>query len=83
MGNEVAILVNDHMSSGPHEIIWNTKNISSSMFVEAKYYTSKTQLKNKNPKQLETYITEYPNSGYLKKAINDLIYYSALRIHSK
>tara|TARA_B100001123_G_C15342524_1_gene1035602 strand:- start:2105 stop:5083 length:2979 start_codon:yes stop_codon:yes gene_type:complete len=50
MGNEVTILVNDHMSSGPHEIIWNTKNISSSIVgtgvyfatIETEYF-SKTQ----------------------------------------
>ena len=40
MGNEVAILVNDHMSSGPHEIIWNTKNISSSIVGTGVYFAT-------------------------------------------
>ena len=50
MGNEVAILVNDYMSSGLHKIIWNTKNISSSIIGTGVYfavleteYFSKTQ----------------------------------------
>ena len=50
MGNEVANLVNDYMSLGLHEIIWNTKNKSSStvgtgvyfVTIETEYF-SKTQ----------------------------------------
>ena len=53
--------------------VLKSKNLSSLMFHEAKYYLSAYHLENKQSLPLEQYISTYYDSPFLKDAVNQLL----------
>ena len=52
-----------------------SKNLSSKMFFEAKYFLSCLELSKNNYDSLQNYINKYPDSPFTKEAVNKLLKY--------
>ena len=66
---------NDSVATLLYENVILSRNVSSKMFFEAKYFISSQQLKDEKTSELENYINTYPDSPFLKDAVNKLIRY--------
>jgi tetratricopeptide (TPR) repeat protein len=66
---------NDSVATLLYQNVILSKNVSSKMFFEAKYFISSQQLKDEKTSELENYINTYPDSPFLKDAVNKLIRY--------
>ena len=66
---------NDSLATILYQSIILSKNVSSKMFFEAKYFLSSQKLKDGITKELENYIKTYSESPYLKDAVNKLLRY--------
>ena len=66
---------NDSVATLLYQNVILSRNVSSKMFFEAKYFISSQQLKDEKTSELENYINTYPDSPFLKDAVNKLIRY--------
>ena len=66
---------NDSVATFLYQNVILSRNVSSKMFFEAKYFISSQQLKDDKTSELENYINTYPDSPFLKDAVNKLIRY--------
>ena len=66
---------NDSVATLLYQNVILSRNVSSKMFFEAKYFISSQQLKDEKSSELENYINTYPDSPFLKDAVNKLIRY--------
>ena len=66
---------NDSLASRLYQNIILSKNVSSNMFFEAKYFLSSQKLKDGITIELENYIKTYSDSPFLKDAVNKLLRY--------
>ena len=66
---------NDSVATLLYQNVILSRNVSSKMFFEAKYFISSQQLKDDKTSELENYINTYPDSPFLKDAVNKLIRY--------
>ena len=66
---------NDSVATLLYHNVILSRNVSSKMFFEAKYFISSQQLKDEKTSELENYINTYPDSPFLKDAVNKLIRY--------
>ena len=64
---------NDSLAAQLYQNVIISKNVSSKMFLEAKFFISKLNLKDGSSKELENYINTYPDSPFLKDAVNQLL----------
>ena len=64
---------NDSLAAQLYQNVIISKNVSSRMFLEAKFFISKLKLKNGLTEELENYINTYPDSPFLKDAVNQLL----------
>ena len=64
---------NDSLAAQLYHNVIISKNVSSKMFLEAKFFISKLNLKDGSSKELENYINTYPDSPFLKDAVNQLL----------
>ena len=66
---------NDSVATLLYQNVVESKNLSSKMFFEAKYFLSSQKLKKGDTKELKNYINQYSDSPFLKDAVNTLIQY--------
>ena len=66
---------NDSLAVLLYQNVIISKNVSSKMFFEAKYFLSSQKLKIGVTEELKKYINNYSDSPFLKDAVNDLIQY--------
>ena len=66
---------NDSLAAILYQNIILSKNVSSNMFFEAKYFLSSQKLKDGITTELENYIKTYSESPFLKDAVNKLLSY--------
>ncbi len=66
---------NDSSAATLYQNVILSKNVSSKMFFEAKYFLSSQKLKDGITTELENYIKKYSDSPYLKDALNKLLRY--------
>ena len=66
---------NDSVATLLYQNVILSRNVSSKMFFEAKYFISSQKLKDGQTSELENYINVYPDSPFLKDAVNKLIRY--------
>ncbi len=66
---------NDSLAAMLYQKIILSKNVSSNMFFEAKYFLSSQKLKTGITAELENYIRTYSESPFLKDAVNQLLNY--------
>ena len=64
---------NDSLAAQLYQNVIISKNVSSRMFLEAKFFISKLKLKDGLTQELENYINTYPDSPFLKDAVNQLL----------
>ena len=64
---------NDSLAAQLYQNVIISKNVSSRMFLEAKFFISKLKLKDGLTEELENYINTYPDSPFLKDAVNQLL----------
>ena len=58
-----------------YKSVIQSKNLSSKMFFEAKYFLSCLELSKNNYDSLQNYINKYPDSPFTKEAVNKLLKY--------
>jgi len=66
---------NDSLAVLLYQNVIISKNVSSKMFFEAKYFLSSQKLKIGDTEELKSYINKYTDSPFLKNAVSDLIQY--------
>ena len=66
---------NDSLATILYQSIILSKNVSSNMFFEAKYFLSSQKLKTGITTEMENYIRTYSESPFLKDAVNKLLRY--------
>ena len=64
---------NDSLAAQLYQNVIISKNVSSRMFLEAKFFISKLKLKDGLTEELENYINTYSDSPFLKDAVNQLL----------
>jgi len=66
---------NDSLASLLYQNVIISKNVSSKMFLQAKYFLSTQELKKGETKELINYINQYADSPFLKNAVKDILQY--------
>ncbi len=66
---------NDSIATLLYQNVIRSKNVSSKMYFEAKYFLSSQQLKNGQTEDLENYINTYPDSPFIQDAVGTLLQY--------
>ena len=66
---------NDSIATLLYKNVITSKNVSSKMYFEAKYFLSSQQLKNGQTDDLENYINTYPDSPFIQDAVSNLLQY--------